>query len=240
MTLMQDFFKMTSKILEIEYQRSGLLKHAGMKGIEREAFISNFLERTFPKKYIIGTGEIIDSKNNISKQADIVIYDEFMPIFDYGKCKHFLSGGTLVHIEVKSRLDSEELLNALELIKTIKNLNRDIDSGLSIFPIATNKIPSFIFAYEGISKETFKKTFSEFYKDEKNIDMYVDCVCVLNQYTARLAFKNNQPPRELHFVNTQEDSLMLFFETLFGLMYKNWLGFPQLDKYIGNLSWDEF
>jgi len=240
MRTLQRFFIDTSNILETEFNRSSSVKHTGLKGQDREMFIQKFLEKTFPKKFVIGTGEILDSNDNRSKQADIVVYDEFMPTFDYGTTKHFLSGGVLAHIEVKSYLDSNELVKALDVTKSIKDLNRDIDSGLSVGPIMSTKIPSFIFAYKGITKKNFKKTFTTYYKNEKNIDNYVDGVCVLNKYTTRNAFQNNKPPKKIAFLETKEDSLMVFFESLFSQMYKNWLGFPQLLKYLGNHTYKIF
>ena len=111
MTIIQIFFRNTSKILKSEFDRSSEVGHSGLKGQDREIFIQNFLTKSFPKKFVIETGEVVDSKDTKSKQADIVIYDEFMPIFDYGFTKHFLSGGVLAHIEVKSNLTSDELVS---------------------------------------------------------------------------------------------------------------------------------
>ncbi len=45
----------------------------GMIGNAREAIIRNVLNRFIPTGYEIGSGQIIDHKNNLSKQIDIVI-----------------------------------------------------------------------------------------------------------------------------------------------------------------------
>ena len=80
MGILKNFFRNTSNILEQEFHRSSSIKNTSLKGQDREIFIQNFLTKSFPKKFVIETGEIIDSKDKKSKQADIVMYDEFMPV----------------------------------------------------------------------------------------------------------------------------------------------------------------
>ncbi len=63
MTIIQNFFRNTSKILKSEFDRSYEVGHSGLKGQDREIFIQNFITKSFPKKFVIGTGEIVDSKD---------------------------------------------------------------------------------------------------------------------------------------------------------------------------------
>lgn len=162
-----------------------------------------------------------------------------MPIFDYGSTKHFLSGGVLAHIEVKSNLTSEELVKSLEITKSIKNLNRDLDVTASLGN-APKTIFSCLFAYEGISKEKFKKKILEFYKNEKMIDHHIDAICVLNKYVMIKIFDKSEKVSKVEFFKTNEDSLMVFFIRLFDGMYKNWIGIPNLYKYLGDLKFKPF
>jgi hypothetical protein len=238
MEILNQFFRETSNVLKEEFSRSSNLKNNSLKGQARELFIKNFLTKSFPKKFVIKTGEIIDSSNRKSKQADIVIYDEFMPILDYGSSSHFLSGGVLSHIEIKSSLNSAELESALNVTKSIKNLNRDIDAAMHIGHLP-KKIPSFLFAYEGMKKKTFKRKFEKFYKEEKNIDNIIDGVCVLNKYVM-VKSRNKKGKIDYVFYETNEDSLMAFFARLFDAIYKNWEGRPNLYKYMGNLNFKSF
>lgn len=239
MNKLKNFFRDTSKILTSQFLRSSIIKHRGLKGLNREIFIENFLTSVFPQKFVIDTGEIIDSKGNSSEQGDIIIYDEFMPAFDYGATKHFLSGGVLAHIEVKSKLNKQSLTKALNTTKSIKFLERDIDSTMS-FGDPPKKIFSFIFAYDGIKKENFKKHFQEYYKTEDNIENKIDGVCMLNKYIMFKEPNKKTNQLEIKFKNAEEDTLMLFFIEIFYALQKNWAGIPDIFKYLGELNFDDF
>lgn len=238
MSKIKGYFKDMSKVLEAQSKLSSNIQHKGLIGQNREVFIQSFLQKSFPKKFVIGTGEIIDSSDKLSKQADIVIYDEFMPTFDYGFSKHFLSSGVLAHIEVKSTLDSEKLKEALEVTKSVKDINRDIDASMH-FGTLPQKINSFIFAYDGLSKEIFKARVQDFYKDETDMNKIVDAICVLNKYVMVKIYNENGSV-SLGFFDTEEDSLMAFFGRLFDAMQKNWTGIPNIYKYLGDLNFKEF
>ena len=240
MSTLGAFFENTSNVLESKYKRTATIDNASLKGSDRELFIKEFLEKSFPKKFVIGTGEILDSSDHRSKQADIVIYDEFMPVFDYGSTKHFLSGGVLAHIEVKSYLSSEELKRALDITKSIKKLNRDLEYSAMHFGSLPKTIFSCIFAYDGLTQENLKKSFEDYYKDDENVENMVDAICVLNKYTMLKIFlpKKDSQEREtkIGFLETGADSLMMFFARLFQAMYKNWSGIPDIFKYLGDIK----
>jgi hypothetical protein len=68
----------------------------------------------------------------------------------------------LAHIEVKSKLDKKELLAALDIIKSIKQLNRDLDPYMySVQPQST--IPCFLFAYSSIGAEKIFEYLNSYY-----------------------------------------------------------------------------
>jgi hypothetical protein len=235
MTIIKDFFKDTTRILQAEFQRSGTVKHGGEKGRNREYFIDNFLKKAFPQKFVIGTGEIIDSSEKVSKQADIVVYDEHLPVFDYGSSKHFLSGGVLAHIEVKSNLDGAELEDVVRKTQSVKNLSRDIDQTISFGP-PPKTIFSCCFAYKGLTKENFKKKFIELHEAEDSSEKIIDAICVLGEYV----MIKKSDTQEIVFYDTKEDSLLVFFSRLFYAMQKNWAGVPNIGKYVGKLSSKSF
>lgn len=239
MNKIKNYFRKISEVLETNSKLSSNLSHRGLIGQNRELFIQDFITKSFPKKFVIGTGEIVDTSDNLSNQADIVIYDESMPSFDYGSSKHFLSGGVLAHIEVKSNLTSTELKKALEVTKSVKALNRDIDASM-YFDNLPKKISSFIFAYDGMNKETFRQNFESFYDKEEDIDNFVDAVCVLNKYVMIKSFDREDKQELIYFLETKEDSLMIFFGRLFDAMQKKGLGIPKFYKYLGDLTYQQF
>lgn len=122
MSKLDEYFHHSTNLLKSRYERAAQIEHPLTKGTAREIFIRNFLEDIYPNKYIFGDGEIIDSQDGISNQADVVIYDEKFPVLEYGPSKHFLVEGVLAHIEVKSNL-SGSLDGALSKTKSVKELS---------------------------------------------------------------------------------------------------------------------
>jgi hypothetical protein len=238
MSKFNQYFLDQSKLLTALGEGAANIDHRGSIGSSREGFIKNFLEKTFPKKFIIGSGEIFDSLSVSSGQCDVVVYDESMPVLDYAGPQQFLAEGVFSHIEVKSNLTSSELKNALEITKSVKELERKIDAFMHTGDIPT-KVFSCIFAYQGISLDTAKATLETFYKDENNIENKIDAICVLNEYIVA-KFKNKEGVTELFYLKTGADTLALFFIELYASMYKNWMGYPDLAKYIDNESFAGF
>lgn len=240
--VLQEFFRGASKVLYSKFTNSREIVHSGSKGDNRELFIKEFLGQFFPQKYVIGRGEILDSAGNISRQADIVIYDESIPTFDYGSTQHFLSAGVLAHIEVKSKLTSPELKKALSITESIKALNKDTigDVPQTLF--------SFIFAYEGQQWHSYKKTFFEHYK-RQDLDNMVDVVCVLNKYVIVNKYVTtkffNTPfiktdiddDMVMKHIASGEDSLMLFFLVIYETICKRGISTPELVKYLPEISY---
>ena len=230
MTRLEKYFKDTTALFLSEYERSGSLDHSTLKGNVRELFLSNFIKSVFPSKFVVGTGEIFDSRNQISKQADIIIYDELMPTFDYGGSQHYLSGGVLSHIEVKSKLDQAELNKALEVVESVKFLERDIDQDMHIGELPES-IFSSVFSYSSIEPKTIVKHMSDFYSSKEESCGFVDAICVLNKCVI-LRNKNLEDSSvDPVICESGEDSLLQYFHALYSSMYKNWLGLPDLKKY---------
>lgn len=232
MNRLKQFFRDTNKLLIDEYERSKNLNHSTLKGNCRELFLTKFLRSTFPQKFVIGTGEIIDSKDEISKQADIIIYDELMPTFDYGGSSHYLSGGVLSHIEVKSNLDKQDLIKALSIAESVKTLERDIDSSMH-FGNLPKSIFSSIFAFESSESSTIKKHMDEYYSSTGDNKSFPDLVCVLNEFVILKNISIGSEEICPVILDTKEDSLLIYFLTLYTSMYKNWSGVPNLKKYAG-------
>lgn len=97
-------------------------------GTAKETEIRTKLQSIFPPLVKIGTGCVIDSDSNTSKQTDVIIYEkEYCPIFSinntpdasYFPCESVIAVG-----EIKSKLDNRDLLDSLEKIKSVKALKR--------------------------------------------------------------------------------------------------------------------
>jgi len=239
MTILKKYFEYSSNVLEAMYKNSSLFKHKPTKGLIREGFISNFLEKTFPRKFVISSGEVIDFKDTISGQADIIIYDESTPIVDYGGLNHFLSDGVLAHIEVKSDLQKSDLEDGLKIIDSIKKLNRG-QNKIMFYNDKKNPfvnddflkfIPSYIFAYEGMKLKTCEEHLKGYYKDT-DISQQLDGICVLNKYTVLKNCVNDK--KYLNCCDSGNDSLFYFFLSLYYNIRFGLITMPDLlsyDKY---------
>lgn len=60
MTKLQKFFQDTSEELISNYNKPKGIQHNGLKCSNREFLVSNFLKRSFPRKFIFGTDEVDD------------------------------------------------------------------------------------------------------------------------------------------------------------------------------------
>ena len=244
MSKLIEYFRKISNEFIAKYETTKEIKHTSLKGENREYFIKEFLEKLYPKKFVIGTGEILDSDGNISSQADIILYNEINPVFDYGITKLFLSSGVIAHIEVKSDL-GKQLNNGLDICKSIKSLNHDIVGSIGfmvdhkITQKFRKKIFSCIFAYECTYTHeiTFKEKILK-YENENGIDICVDVICVLNKYIMHKNYQKN----ELEFLNTKGDSLMAFYYKLYEVLNSTFLNYTPINKFfkVEELTFYEF
>ena len=233
MSKFKKYFKDTTDSILADYNTSKSLNHSGIKGGVREFFIKKFLKSCSPPKFFIGTGEIIDSNENTSPQADIIIYDESMPKLNYGDIDQFFAEGVLAHLEVKTFLGKEKLQEALMICSEVQKLSYNLDFSFSLGEVRNN-IPSFIVAYEGPTKETFKKNILEFIKLNPKIKL-PEGIFVLSQGYAFIVDGD-----EFNFVDTNDETLAFLFIKLNHAMFKNWSGHPNLGLYVKELSYQGF
>src|SRR5262249_18853317 len=118
------WFDKLEEVLAAEAQLAGLLGHGTMIGDAREFLISKVLRSFLPSSVHIGRGRIIDSEGGISSQIDIVIYDPRFPVLstEGGGSLYFVKG-VIGAIEVKSTIDSEKLVSALDNCHSVMALS---------------------------------------------------------------------------------------------------------------------
>ena len=152
--VLQTYLRHTHTELLQSFRKSAALGHNALMGSIREAIIRDFLEKAFPKKFVVGTGRIFDFANVSSPQSDVIVYDESMPVLSYTKgTSHYMAEGVLAHIEVKSNLTKSELKKSLTNVGKIKNLKLSIKEVMTMGSLR-NSIPSFVVAFSGPTKET--------------------------------------------------------------------------------------
>ena len=158
---------------------SQLIQHPGENGRAREQIIAEYLRKILPNNVKIDTGFIIDARGGISNQIDIVIYrDDYHPVFEIGKIKHFMIESVIAVIENKASILSTSLLeSAFENIKSVKLLDRT-NNGKNIIINTGKKVNKNYFQHQffgaiitekSLSSNTLKNSFINFF--EKTLDM---------------------------------------------------------------------
>ena len=102
--------------LDRKIAASSPIKHKLTKGELRELFVTNIVRHFLTKQFEVGTGIIINQKEEQSNQTDIIIYDNrILPPFI--KEQHigiFPAESVVAVIEVKSHLTKKALLSSEE------------------------------------------------------------------------------------------------------------------------------
>lgn len=165
---------------DVFVNEKGDLIHPGEFGMYREKIVSELIKPLLPSKLGIGTGFIITSKNHISTQCDIIIYDkENTPIIENGEQRFFPVESVVGVIEVKSKLTKSDFKEALVKLTKIKALREDIgsknpyifkDGSFTGFDTKTNvrdQMATFLIceSLEFNADDDLDKLFSEIYKD---------------------------------------------------------------------------
>src|SRR4051794_34848297 len=88
-----------------------LVQHKAEKGRIVESVVKTALRSILPGRFSIGTGFVINSDGQSSSQLDLVIYDGHFnsPIVLEGGTGLFPVECVYGHVEVKSRLDRDEI-----------------------------------------------------------------------------------------------------------------------------------
>ena len=222
------FLKMAHHIQEKFTEMLNRVSHPGESGVAREKLLIEFLKPLLPDRFGIGSGFVIDRDGKISKQIDIIIYDQLIstsfPIL--GELKYFPCETVVAIGEVKSTMKGRrELKDALSKIKSVQQLNRFSDytnteialpgaQGFSKVPFEngippTNfRILSFIFTSEGLSSETMVDELSKYFKEEPS-QYWPNLIVNFNQYL--ISYVKSGPERPV--LQSFPDNTSQIYET---------------------------
>ncbi|UTT48884.1 DUF6602 domain-containing protein [Rhodococcus gordoniae] len=125
MSILEEYWSGVLRRLQAEVDTfNRLIDHQGEKGRENELSLSRVLERLVPARYGIGSGLLIDSRGNYSKQMDIVIYDisEEPALMAQTNQVLFPVENVRLCIEVKTTANKQELEDAVAKRKSVLDL----------------------------------------------------------------------------------------------------------------------
>lgn len=103
---------------------SHALRHSAEFGAYRERACADFLKLFLPTYLSVGTGFLINTKDEVSTQCDLIIFDpQYTPLVEDAERRRFFPVETVAAIgEVKSTLAKQELLDALIKLGRAKQL----------------------------------------------------------------------------------------------------------------------
>lgn len=125
MAILEEYWSGVLRRLQAEVDTfNRLINHQGEKGRENELSLARVLERLVPSKYGIGSGLLIDSEGNYSKQMDIIVYDhsEEPALMAQTNQVLFPVENVRLCIEVKTTADKDEIEDAVKKMASIRAL----------------------------------------------------------------------------------------------------------------------
>jgi hypothetical protein len=193
--------KHTGKLLEARLSQSKNVLHSASKGAIRELIINDIIRPFLPQCYGLSGGESFDRNGKVSKQLDLVIYDTiFSYIVPYSSnFIQFPCESVYGNIEIKSYINKAEFLTAIENIESLKSLDRENSTSLTVTPhsrISVNNKPDdrcnyffgIIFAYDSVEVNTILEYIKELTSDPKVLP---NAIILYSKKTIILPIDNN-------------------------------------------------
>ena len=122
------YLNILAKDLVNAFDKAGETTHPQAVGSGREKSVKDQLQRLLPAGVGIGSGFVIDSYGNTSKQCDIIIYEKefalkFSPndddLYTYYNCENVIAVG-----QVKSTASITEIKDSITNLQSVKSLIR--------------------------------------------------------------------------------------------------------------------
>ena len=96
-----------------------------------EAAARKQFEQILPRGVAVGTGCVIDTMGNTSRQIDLILYErDICPVFrvnDEPKTTYYPCEGVIAVGEIKSTIGKNKLRDSFEKIESVKSLKRNYD-----------------------------------------------------------------------------------------------------------------
>jgi hypothetical protein len=171
-----------------------IIPHNLTKGTENEQSLKKVVGSFIPRKYSLGSGIIIDSFGNQSRQADLVIYDShiYPNLFSQSSTTIFPVETVIATIEVKTYLDNAKLKDVFQNTNSIRQLKHyedtislnqpDKDHPIKIMQYPTRPPLTGLFAFrvDSDSPHTWKERHLAYgnYDDMPEVSLLLDIATV--------------------------------------------------------------
>lgn len=240
---LESIFTGVSKKLAADFDfLSSQLAHRPTSGTAREFAIKEVLRQYLPQKLAVGSGAVISSDGQISKQMDIVIYDALnTPIlFSAGDTQIFPVECVYAVIEIKSRLNTQELKKSAEVIRSIKQMpkkayikvgNPAISHSVNLYGQEFYYFPilGLVFAYNSIKNIGLLRDKLIEIDDDDSL-MNIDTICILDkalitnwQSDIDEYIVTNEPGSQREALVDSDNSLLTFYLFMMHTLPQVWM-----------------
>lgn len=148
-----DVLKTAAPKLEAEYNMSKIVQHSASKGALREFLLKEIIRPFLPNRYGLCNGECFDTHEGVSKQLDIIVYDDLfsyaIPMGDYFMMPFESAYG---EIEVKSMLNKEAFFESIANVASFKSLRKETPDGCQVLPNLSIEIKGVTWNQSGFTK----------------------------------------------------------------------------------------
>jgi len=232
--LLKDLIKSASKQLLQDFkeiQNNNPL--AVESGAEAELVLKAFLKDRLPRRFDVETGLVVGQDGTVSRQTDLIIFEVLnSPVYRKGPKIHILPRDNVAAIiEVKSKLNKDQLKDAAKKIASVKKLPptpiTNIDQPVTFSDMIITNTLGCVFVFDSYtSLLTLVDNLKEINSDYDLSD-WIDLVVVLDQgyigYAVQLPFGQNfpgwfggaqgndfpPPPHYIHLVKHEAGDLTL-------------------------------
>lgn len=171
------YFNAIADKLEAGHNITATSKNSSDIGFSREKLVQDFLANHLASRLspILG-GHIFGFNQADSKQIDVIILNDIGLNFKENQKPFTPVENIAAAFTVKSRLDSNNLIDSLENIASIPQIDSEILKFNSLHPNSFNIFIKyhpvfFVFAYEGMTLESTLSTITEFYTKNEQIPL---------------------------------------------------------------------
>ena len=123
-----EYTKQVGQELVAQFEIAGLGTTPGLVGSAREFPVRDKLRQLLPRGMDIGSGCVIDSFGNTSRQMDVVLYErDICPVYSVNQdpaSTYYPCEGVIAVGEIKSTINSDELKDIFRKIASVKELRR--------------------------------------------------------------------------------------------------------------------
>jgi len=169
--------------------------HAGDKGFEAEEVLKRFLIDRLPKRFDVKSGIVIGRDGSVSRQCDVIIYDALNSfVYRNGPKLHILPRDNVAAvIEVKSKLNKDELQDAAKKIAAVKSIKCSpicgADQPVTLSDMIMTGTLGCVFAFDSYtSLETLADNLKEINTGQDS-NHWIDLIVVLDKGCISYAFQ---------------------------------------------------